>query len=70
LNKDGEFKMGPHDRELLDKQMRRLSPPRNDGAIAVMLAGMFLVGIAVGGVLSAHESEPTQIASTQVASME
>jgi hypothetical protein len=62
--------MDRHDRELLDKQMRRLSPPRNDGAIAVMLAGMFLVGIAVGGVLSAHESELTKIVSTQIASIE
>ena len=55
--------MDRRDRELLDKQMRRLTPPRNDGVIAVMLAAMFLVGMALGGVLSAHQSEPIQIAS-------
>jgi hypothetical protein len=55
--------MDRRDQALLDKQMRRLSPPRNDGVIAVMLAVMFLVGITLGGVLSPHEGEPTQIAS-------
>jgi hypothetical protein len=59
----GTSKMDRHDQELLDKQMRRLSPPRNDGVIAVMLAAMFLVGMALGGVLSPHETEPIQIAS-------
>jgi hypothetical protein len=54
------------DQELLDKQMRRLTPPRHEGVIAVMLAAMFLVGMALGGVLSAHESEPIQIASNGV----
>ena len=63
--KIGDAKMNRHDRELLDKQMRRLSPPRNDGAIAVMFAAMFLVGMALGGVLSTHESEPIQIASME-----
>jgi hypothetical protein len=54
------------DQELLDKQMRRLVPPQNDGAIAVMLAAaMFLVGMALGNVLSAHQSEPIQIASME-----
>jgi hypothetical protein len=62
--------MNQRDQELLDKQMRRLTPPRNEGAIAVMLAAMFLVGIALGNVLSPHQSAPTQIASTQIASLE
>ena len=53
------------DQELLDKQMQRLSPPRNDGAIAVLLAAMFLVGMTLGGVLSEHKSEPIQIASME-----
>jgi hypothetical protein len=66
MNKNGELKMDRRDQELLDKQMGRLSPPRNDGAIAVMFAAMFLVGMALGGVLSAHESEPIQIASNGV----
>ena len=63
VDKMGTSKMDRHDQELLDKQMRRLSPPRNDGVIAVMLAAMFLVGMALGGVLSPHETEPIQIAS-------
>jgi hypothetical protein len=55
--------MDRRDQELLDKQMRRLTPPRNDGVIAMMLAAMFLVGMTLGGFLSAHQSEPIQIAS-------
>jgi hypothetical protein len=39
------------DQELLDKQMRRLTPPRNDGVIAVLLVAMFLVGMTLGVVL-------------------
>jgi hypothetical protein len=57
--------MDRYDQELLDKQMQRLSPPRNDGAIAVLLAAMFLVGMTLGGVLSEHKSEPIQIASME-----
>jgi hypothetical protein len=65
--KIGTSKMNRRDQELLDKEMRRLTPPRNDGVIAVMLAAMFLVGMTLGGVLSAHqsESEPIQIASLE-----
>jgi hypothetical protein len=59
----GPQKWNRYDRELLDNQMRRLSPPRNDGAIAVLLAAMFLVGMTLGGVLSEHKSEPIEIAS-------
>jgi hypothetical protein len=59
----GTAKMNRRDWELLDKQTRRLSPPRNDGVIPVMVAAMFLVGIALVSVLSPHESAPTQIAS-------
>jgi len=62
--------MNQRDQELLDKQMRRLTPPRNDGAIAVMLAVMFLVGMALGSVLSPHQSSPHQSAPTQIASMD
>ncbi|MGC2080842.1 MAG: hypothetical protein WA728_33470 [Xanthobacteraceae bacterium] len=44
--------MNQYDQELLDKQMGRLTPPRNDGgAIAVLLVATFLVGAAIGGVL-------------------
>jgi hypothetical protein len=55
--------MDRRDQELLDKQMRRLSPPRNDGVIAVMLAVMFVVGMTLGGVVSEPKTEPIQIAS-------
>ena len=62
--------MNRYDQELLDKQMRRLTQPENYGVIGVMLAAMFLVGVAIGGVVFPHQSEPTQIASTQIASIE
>jgi hypothetical protein len=55
--------MNRRDQELLDKQMRRLGPPRRDGVMAVMLAAMFLIGMTVGGLLSVHQSEPIQIAT-------
>ena len=63
MNKNGDAKMDRRDQELLDKQMRRLTPPRHEGVIALMLAAMFLVGVTLGSVLSPHKSEPTQIAS-------
>jgi hypothetical protein len=66
----GTAKMNRYDQELLDKQMRRLAPPRNVGVIAVMLAVMFLVGMTLGSVLSPQQSAPTQIASMEIASME
>ena len=58
----GTAKMDRRDRELLNKQIRMLSPPRNDGVIAVMLAAMFLAGIALGSVVFPRQIEPTQIA--------
>jgi hypothetical protein len=61
----GTAKMNRRDRELLDKQMRRLLPPQNEGVIAVMLAAMFLVGMTLGSVPSPHQSEPTHIASME-----
>jgi hypothetical protein len=62
-HKWGRQKMDRRDQELLDKQMRRLTPPRNEGVIAVLLAAMFLVGMTLGGVLSEPKTEPIQIAS-------
>jgi hypothetical protein len=59
----GTSKMNQRDQELLDKQMRRLTPPRHEGVIALMLAAMFLVGVTLGSVLAPHTSAPTQIAS-------
>jgi len=61
----GTAKMDRRDRELLNKQMRVLSAPRNDGVIAVMLAAMFLAGIALGSVVFPHQIEPTRIASME-----
>ena len=55
--------MDRRDQELLGTQMRRLSPPRNNGVIVVLLAAMFLVGMTLGGALSEHKTEPIQIAS-------
>jgi hypothetical protein len=55
--------MDRRDQELLDKQMRRLTPPRSDGVIAVLLAAVFLVGMTLGSVLSEPKTEPIQIAS-------
>ncbi len=49
----------------MDKQMRRLTPQRNDGVIAVLLVAMFLIGMTLGGVLSEPKPEPIQIASTE-----
>jgi AcrR family transcriptional regulator len=63
MDKMGTSKMDRRDQKLLDKQMRRLTPPRNDGVIAVLLAATFLVGMTLSGVLSAHKTEPIQIAS-------
>jgi hypothetical protein len=62
-HKMGTSKMDRRDQELLDKQMRRLSPPQNEGVIVVMLAAMFLVGMTLGSVLSEPKTEPIQIAS-------
>jgi hypothetical protein len=61
--KMGTSKMDRRDQELLDKQMRRLTPPQNEGVNAVMLATMLLAGMTLGSVLSPHQSAPTQIAS-------
>jgi hypothetical protein len=63
--KMGTSKMNRRDQELLDKQMRGLTPPRHEGVIALMLAAMFLVGMTLGSVLSPHQSAPTQIASIE-----
>ena len=66
MNTNGDIKMNRRDQELLDKQMQRLEPPRNDGVVVVMLAAMLLVGMTLGSVLSTHQSEPPiQIASIE-----
>jgi hypothetical protein len=59
---DGE--MDRHDRELLDKQLRRLQPAlRNDGAMALMGVALFLAGVTLGGFLFAYKNQPTRMAA-------
>jgi hypothetical protein len=47
----GTSKMDQYDQELFNKQMERLTTPRNDGAIAILLFATFLIGMTVGSVL-------------------
>lgn len=57
--------MNQRDLELLDKELWGVSPspPRSGDITGVALVTVFLAGIAIGGVLFAHDSKPTQIAS-------
>ena len=57
--------MNQRDQELLDKQLWGVSPgpPQNGGMISVAFVVVFLVGIAIGDILIAHESKPMQPAS-------
>ena len=58
--------MHQHDWELLDKQMRGLSPlPRNDGIIVLTVVAMFFAGMALGGTLLADQSAPMRTASNE-----
>ncbi len=50
--------MDQRDLEFLDKQLRGLSPQRNDGIMVLMVVAMFFAGMALGRILFAHESEP------------
>jgi hypothetical protein len=61
--------MDQRDQELLDKQLRLLRPPRNDGTMILMLVAVFLAGLTLGGVLIARESEPMRIASNDATAM-
>jgi hypothetical protein len=46
--------MHRRDEELLDRQLKHMNPPRNDSLLGVMVAMVFLVGFALGGLLFAH----------------
>jgi hypothetical protein len=60
----GDFqKMDQRDQELLEKQLRRLNPPRSDGVMTLAILAVFFAGMALGGFLFAYRSEPMQIAS-------
>ena len=50
------------DWELLDKQVRGLRPPRNDGVIVLTAVAVFFAGMILGGLLVPHESELMRIA--------
>ena len=61
--------MNQRDWELLDKQLRGFSsrPSQNSGEVGLVAVAVFLVGMAVGSVLLAHDSsKPPQIASRDV----
>ena len=55
--------MDQRDQELLDRQLRRITPvPRNDGILAVTGLVVFLAGVALGGVLVKQDAETSRIA--------
>jgi hypothetical protein len=55
-----EEKMDHHDRELLGKQMSQLQfAPRRDGRLIFGMAGVFIAGLAVGGLLFAFGGKPS-----------
>jgi hypothetical protein len=55
--------MDQRDWELLDKQMRELSPSQNHGITVLTIIAVFLVGMVLGGIVFANRSEPMHIAS-------
>jgi hypothetical protein len=55
--------MDRRDQELLDKQLRRLNPPRRDSVMILAILAVFFAGMAFGGFLFPYKSEPMQIAS-------
>jgi hypothetical protein len=59
--------MDRRDQELLDRQLRGLNPPRNDGLIGLTVVAVFFVGIAVGGILFARHGERMRAAPNDVA---
>jgi hypothetical protein len=63
------LKVDQRDWELLNEQMRRFSPPPDNGIMGLTVAVVFLAGLALGGILFTHESSPMQPAwnNTKVA---
>ena len=48
------------DRELLDRQMSRIqSQPRRDGVLILGMVGVFIAGLAAGGLLFTFGSNPS-----------
>lgn len=59
-----DVSMTRREQELLDKQLRSLSPsPRNDGLMIFAIGAAFVVGISLGGAFLAHGRDPPQIVS-------
>jgi len=59
IDERGSLKMNQHDQELLAKQLWGVSrsPPRDGAIMGFALATVFLIGLAVGGILSAPTSD-------------
>ncbi len=47
--------MDRRDQELLDKQLRTISPPRNDGLLGLAGVAMFVAGLVLGASLFAPQ---------------
>jgi hypothetical protein len=59
--------MDQRDQELLDKQLRGLSPPRrNDGIMILMVVVVFFAGMTFGDVLFTLQSVPMRTASNDL----
>ena len=60
--------MNQHDQELLDKQLWGVSPNPSSGRDALGLVLIaFVGGLLMGGILFAHKSEQTQMATHDAA---
>ena len=55
--------MDYRDQELLDRQLRKVTPPRHDGILALAIVAMFFAGMTLGGMLVAQEDQPLRIAA-------
>ena len=58
--------MEQRDWELLDKQMRGLSPPRDNPIIVLTVVAVFFAGMTLGSFLFPRQGEPVQITSWDV----
>ena len=54
--------MDQRDWELLDQQMRGLSPSRNDGIMGLTIVVVFFAGVFLGGVFFPRESGLMEVA--------
>ncbi len=61
--------MDQRDRELLNRQLDKLTPPRHDGVLILTFVAMFFIGMTLGGFLSAKENPALQMAANDTAAM-